>query len=93
MRVCIDVRYTRNRLPSIGFLWGHFRKESLEQSTQASDQAGVWSNAIKFVRMAIQILIVALGALLTIEHQIGPGLLFANMILSARALAPIDRTA
>jgi len=78
-------------LPSIGALWGHFRKESLERSTQASDQAGVWSNAIKFVRMAIQILIVALGALLTIEHKIGPGLLFANMILSARALAPIDR--
>lgn len=78
-------------LPSIGALWFRFRRDSMGQSVVASDQAGVWSNAIKFVRMAIQVLIVALGAWLTIDHKIGPGLLFANMILSARALAPIDR--
>ncbi len=78
-------------LPSIGALWFRFRRQAMSQSVLASDQAGLWSNAIKFVRMAIQVLIVALGALLTIEHKIGPGLLFANMILSARALAPIDR--
>lgn len=78
-------------LPNIGAMWGHFRRLSMDRNIVASDQAGIWSNAIKFVRMAIQILIVALGALLTIEHKIGPGLLFANMILSARALAPIDR--
>lgn len=78
-------------LPSIGALWFAFRRQSMSQNIQASDHAGVWSNAIKFVRMSIQVLIVALGALLTIEHKIGPGLLFANMILSARALAPIDR--
>ncbi|ALL14942.1 ABC transporter ATP-binding protein [Caulobacter henricii] len=78
-------------LPSIGAIWFRFRRDAMKQSVVASDQAGIWSNAIKFVRMAIQVLIVALGALLTLEHKIGPGLLFANMILSARALAPIDR--
>ena len=78
-------------LPSIGSLWFRFRRDSMSQSVLASDHAGIWSNAIKFVRMSIQVLIIALGALLIIEHKIGAGLLFANMILSARALAPIDR--
>jgi PrtD family type I secretion system ABC transporter len=78
-------------LPSIGAIWFRFRRDSMSQSVLASDHAAIWSNAIKLVRMAIQVLIIALGALLTLEHKIGPGLLFANMILSSRALAPIDR--
>ena len=41
--------------------------------------------------MMIQIVIIALSAYLVINHDIAPGLLFANMILAARALAPIER--
>jgi PrtD family type I secretion system ABC transporter len=78
-------------LPSLGRLWTRFRVTTIERSASASDQAGAYSTAIKTVRMAIQVLVIGIGALLIIEGKIGPGVLFANMILSARALAPIER--
>lgn len=75
----------------IGREWGRYRAESLEKAVAASDQAGFWGALIKFVRMAVQVLIIAVGADLILNHKIGAGMLFANMILSSRALAPIDR--
>jgi PrtD family type I secretion system ABC transporter len=75
----------------IGREWGRYRAESLETSVAASDQANFWGGLIKFVRMVVQVLIIAIGADLILDHKIGAGMLFANMILSARALAPIDR--
>jgi ABC-type bacteriocin/lantibiotic exporter with double-glycine peptidase domain len=39
----------------------------------------------------MQVVIVGLGAWLIIKGKIGPGVLFANMILGSRALAPIER--
>jgi PrtD family type I secretion system ABC transporter len=41
--------------------------------------------------MFIQILIIAVGAWLVVERTIPSGLLFANMILASRALAPLER--
>ena len=79
-------------LNHIGRQWNRFRMRSLGQGAIANDQSEIWGNAIKFVRMAIQVLIIAVGAYLIINGQIGGGMLFANMILSSRALAPIERT-
>ena len=39
----------------------------------------------------IQVAVIAIGAYLVILRQIPSGLLFANMILAARAMAPIER--
>lgn len=78
-------------LGHIGRQWAQFRAETLNKSAAASHQQELWGGLIKFVRMAVQVLIIAVGADLIINHKIGAGLLFANMILSARALAPIDR--
>jgi PrtD family type I secretion system ABC transporter len=78
-------------LSHIGRQWARFRVESLTENAAASRNADVWGGLIKFVRMVIQVLIIAIGADLIIHHKIGSGLLFANMILSSRALAPIDR--
>jgi len=41
--------------------------------------------------MLIQILIIAVGAWLVVGRTIPSGLLFANMILASRALAPLER--
>jgi PrtD family type I secretion system ABC transporter len=79
-------------LNHIGRQWNRFRVRSLGQGAVANDQSEIWGNAIKFVRMSIQVLIIAAGAYLIINGQIGGGMLFANMILSSRALAPIERT-
>jgi PrtD family type I secretion system ABC transporter len=78
-------------LDHIGGQWAGFRATALDQGSQANDQSDFWGNAIKLVRMCIQVLIIGAGAYLIIQQQIGAGMLFANMILSSRALAPIER--
>ncbi len=78
-------------LPTLGAAWAHFRQVALQMGVIANERGSFYSAAIRFIRMFMQIAIIALGAWLIIAGNIAPGLLFANMILSARALAPIDR--
>lgn len=79
-------------LPSLGRQWGGMRVEAVGHGVVANQRSEFWGDMIKFVRMLIQVLIIGLGAYLIIEGKIGQGMLFANMILSSRALAPIERT-
>ena len=75
----------------LGARWASYRGTTMERSAAASQRASVISNISKFVRQAIQVLIIAIGAYLVVKGKIHSGLLFANMILAARALQPIDR--
>jgi PrtD family type I secretion system ABC transporter len=78
-------------LPTLGRQWARYRHTSVSTGSRAADQAGFYSNAIRTVRMMIQIITIAVGAYLVIERDIPSGMLFANMILAARALAPLER--
>ncbi|WP_312163917.1 type I secretion system permease/ATPase [Phenylobacterium sp.] len=75
----------------LGSRWAGFRSITMERSAAASERASVLSNVSKFTRQAIQVLIIAIGAYLVVKGKIHSGLLFANMILAARALQPIER--
>lgn len=76
---------------ALGNRWAGFRQITMDRSSVASTRASHISNYTKFARQAIQVLIIAIGAYLVIEGKINSGLLFANMILTARALQPIER--
>lgn len=78
-------------LPNIGRQWNGHRTKAMSLGLESAHATEFWGNAIKFVRMTIQILIIAMGAYLIVKQEIGGGMLFANMILSSRALAPIER--
>jgi PrtD family type I secretion system ABC transporter len=78
-------------LPVLGRQWARNRYISVAASSKAAQNGGFYAGAIRFVRMLIQILIIAVGAWLVVERTIPSGLLFANMILASRALAPIER--
>ncbi len=78
-------------LPVMGRMWARNRYISIAAGSSATESASFYAGAIKFVRMLIQILIIAIGAWLVVERTIMSGLLFANMILASRALAPIER--
>lgn len=78
-------------LPELGRQWARQRYISVASGSKATQMGGFYAGAIRFVRMLIQILIIAVGAWLVIERTIASGLLFANMILASRALAPIER--
>jgi ATP-binding cassette subfamily C protein EexD len=58
--------------------------------TDASKHAGVISAFSKTFRMVIQSLILGLGALLALRHELSPGSMVAGSMLLGRALAPID---
>ena len=78
-------------LPVLGRQWAKLRYLSVSSGSLAAQSGGAYSGAIRFVRMLIQIMIIALGAWLVVERTIPSGLLFANMILASRALAPLER--
>lgn len=78
-------------LPTLGAAWARHRSVAIGRGAVASEANSTYSDAIKAVRMAMQILIIAIGAYLILKGKIHSGMLFANMILTARALAPIER--
>lgn len=78
-------------LPTLGSEWSRRRQNSNERSALAAGRQNIYANLIKMLRLFVQILIIAVGALLIIQQKVPAGMLFANMILSARALQPIDR--
>jgi ATP-binding cassette subfamily C exporter for protease/lipase len=75
----------------LGGRWAAFRQTTMDRSSIASQRASVLSNYSKFARQAVQVLIIAIGAYLVVKGKIHSGMLFANMILGARALQPIER--
>ena len=78
-------------LPTLGAAWARHRSVTIERGAVASEQSNMFTDIIKAVRMFIQVLIIAIGAYLIIKGKIHSGLLFANMILTARALQPIEK--
>jgi PrtD family type I secretion system ABC transporter len=78
-------------LPTLGGAWAGHRLVTIERGATAAEQSNMFTDIIKAVRMGIQVLIIAIGAYLIIKGKIHSGMLFANMILAARALQPIEK--
>jgi PrtD family type I secretion system ABC transporter len=78
-------------LPTLGSAWAHFRGVTIERGADAAEVSNAYTDTIKATRMAIQILTIAVGAWLIMRAKMPSGMLFANMILAARALAPIEK--
>jgi ATP-binding cassette subfamily C exporter for protease/lipase len=78
-------------LPTLGSAWAHFRRITIERGADTAEKSNGFTDTIKATRMGIQILTIAIGAWLIMKGQLHSGMLFANMILAARALAPIEK--
>ena len=63
----------------------------LQLQNRASEQGSVFAAASKGVRLALQSLMLGLGALLAVDGQITPGMMIAGSILSGRVLGPLDQ--
>lgn len=63
----------------------------LQLQNRASEQGAVFAAASKVVRLALQSLMLGLGALLAVDGQITPGMMIAGSILSGRVLGPLDQ--
>lgn len=70
--------------------WLNLHQKFLEAQADGSMRSGYISSISKFFRLAMQSLILGLGAYLAIQHDISAGMMIAGSILLGRALAPVD---
>jgi ATP-binding cassette subfamily C exporter for protease/lipase len=77
-------------LPNIRSRWYDLHRQQIQTQAQASDLAAVLAGATKFVRIALQSLVLGFGALLTLDGKLTPGMMIAASILAGRALAPVE---
>lgn len=78
-------------LPRLRLRWLKERHQALDAQHRASSRAGMIAAFSKTYRLTSQSLILGLGAYLTIQREISPGMVIAGSILLGRALAPIDQ--
>ncbi|MGD9479339.1 type I secretion system permease/ATPase [Shinella sp. G-2] len=72
--------------------WGRDRIRMVAHQLAASDRAAVMQSLIKFLRLAMQSLILGLGAYLVINRMVTAGAMFASSLLLGRALQPVEQT-
>jgi ATP-binding cassette subfamily C exporter for protease/lipase len=77
-------------LPGLRGRWFTQHRRVLTLQTIASDRAARISTITRFVRIALQSLILGAGALLVIEGSITPGMMIACSILLGKALGPVE---
>ncbi|MBB4066568.1 ABC transporter transmembrane domain-containing protein [Gellertiella hungarica] len=71
--------------------WSEDRDRMLHAQVVASDRGGVLSGAIKYLRMSMQSMVLAVGAYLVIERLAAGGIMFASNMLLGRALQPVEQ--
>ncbi|WP_368508424.1 type I secretion system permease/ATPase [Bradyrhizobium lupini] len=71
--------------------WARDRTRMLERQVSASDRAATMQSMIRFLRLAMQSMILGLGAYLVIERLATVGAMFAASILLGRALQPVEQ--
>jgi len=86
----VDVIETMGMLPSLRARWQQKQGAMIALQVRASEKSGLITALSKTYRLAIQSLILGLGAYLAIHKEISPGLVIAGSILLGRALAPLD---
>lgn len=77
-------------LPNIQSRWYKLHSRFLSLQAEASEKAGVVTALSKSFNMALQSLILGVGALLVLENSITPGMMIAASILFGRAVAPVQ---
>lgn len=76
--------------PAVMSRWRRGNEAVLGFQADASDRGAVIQSFARFLRLAVQVAVVGLGALLAIDRQLTPGALIAAAIIVSRALAPAE---
>lgn len=86
-----EVIQAMGMMPGLTSRWRRDRDKLMQRQQIASDRAAITSGLIRFARLAMQSLILGLGAWLLIERQITVGAMFASSILLGRSLQPVEQ--
>ena len=85
-----EVVHALGMISSVMNIWGHRHSEGLVLQSRASDRAGMFLATSRFIRMALQVVILGVGAYLAVRGDITPGTMIAGSIIMGRALAPVE---
>ena len=77
-------------VPGVKGSWLKNRNKALNYQASANDRGGAVLACSRFVRMALQVIILATGGYLAIQDQISPGTMIAASIIMGRALVPVE---
>lgn len=77
--------------PDLTARWEREKEASLTDLLVTADRAGFIHSFAKFIRLGVQIAILAFGAWLVIEQTITAGVMIAASIIMGRALAPVEQ--
>jgi ATP-binding cassette subfamily C protein EexD len=71
--------------------WVGIQESMLASQSRASTRAALIASLTRTFRIAVQSLVLGLGAYLTIEREVTAGHIFAASLVLGRALAPLDQ--
>lgn len=77
-------------LPNIQSRWYKLHSRFLNLQAEASEKAGIVTALSKAFNVALQSMMLGVGALLVLENSITPGMMIAGSILLGRAIAPVQ---
>jgi ATP-binding cassette, subfamily C, bacterial exporter for protease/lipase len=86
-----EVIESMGMLPNLMKRWFAMHGKFLHLQAEASEKAGLVGALTKFVQVAVQSLVLGLGALLVLEHKITPGMMIAASILLGKAMGPVQQ--
>lgn len=72
-------------------IWRKRNYTVLNLQGRASDKSSIVTTLSRFLRMALQSVMLGVGAYLVVNNEITPGVMTAASIMTGRALAPIDQ--
>jgi ATP-binding cassette subfamily C protein len=70
--------------------WSQVNRDYLASQQRVSDVAGGLNSITRVLRLALQSLVLAMGAYLVLQDKATGGVIIASSILTSRALAPIE---
>lgn len=77
-------------LPNLQARWYKLHSRFLNLQAEASEKAGIVSALTKATSVALQSLMLGLGALLVLDNSISPGMMIAGSILLGKAIGPVQ---
>ncbi len=86
-----DVIEAMGMMPNLVRRWQRRNAEAVRFQAIAGDRAALITSVTKFIRIAIQSLILGAGAYLVIQHEATGGVMIGASIILGRALAPVEQ--
>ncbi|MGY4802376.1 type I secretion system permease/ATPase [Teichococcus aerofrigidensis] len=77
--------------PAVMHRWRQGVAETVGPQEKAADRAALLLSTTKFLRLAVQLAILGVGAYLVLQQQLTAGASIAGSIIMGRALAPVEQ--